>query len=246
MDTNGDRPEVFRGHLEECLKHFSRSLVSQTPGVPGQEVQIKKSLADFCGVMTSSVGRWMRGDNLPVGAELIKLKCYLDMVGYRVIEFERMPKARRYFAELIGFGVLSSEQAADLLDYTTASKIYEVLRGERGTGVDREQKMWGAWKNRKEELEQKKQQSQGLHRLDISLVQQTKTGTAKSAGRRVPTVRQEAVINIMEGLITLLEEKSFNQLSENQLTNLQETLLRLLSVLSAQLLKLEQLKGDSL
>ena len=109
---NKDEYEIFRGHLEECVRHLGTRLVSGMPYSPRGIAKKLKPIADFCGVTNRSVSRWLVARRFPVGEVLIKFSCYLDMIGYRVIELERMPKSRRNFAELIGFGVLSSRQAA--------------------------------------------------------------------------------------------------------------------------------------
>jgi hypothetical protein len=168
--------------------------------------------------------------------------CYLDMVGYRVIELERMPKVRRNFAELVGYGLLSSDQAAEFLGYSSTSTLYQVLQGHHGASEDKEQKMWDAWKERKEALQEKKEKSQEFYRLDIPL----------KIRQQVSAVRPKAVVSIMEGLLGLLEENSFEKLSDGELADLKasaDTVLRLsahLSALSSRLIMSEQQrKGGS-
>lgn len=240
---NEDKYEVFRGHFEECFKHFSVSLASRIPKGSCGAAQAKKPIADFCGVKIDSVTRWLYGTrSLPIGGQYIRLMCYLDMVGYRVIELERMPPVRRNFAELVGFGLLSSDQAAEFLGYSDTSTLYKVLRGDYGASDDKEQKMWNAWKERRGELVLKKEKSQELYCLDIPLKICPKAEETKPA--MLPS-RQTAVVNIMEGLLLLFEEGSF---SESNFANLQrsaDTILRLsahLSALSSRLIMSEQRK----
>lgn len=250
---NGDRYEVFRGHLEECLGHFDTSFASSAPKGSRGATQVKKRVADFCGVTINSVSRWLNNTgSFPVGEPLIKLMCYLDTVGYRVIELERMPKVRRGFAELLGYGFLSSKQAAEFLGYSSTSTLYQVLQGHHGASEDKDQKMWDAWKTRKEELEQKKERSRELHRLNIPSKVHPETEASKAPEQPVSSPHQTAVVRIMEGLLALLEGNSFEKLSGSDLANLQRsavTVLRLsahLSALSSQLITSpEQRKGGS-
>lgn len=246
---NEDRHEVFRGHLEECLWHLGTSLASSVPKGSRGAAQAKKPLADFCGVTIDSVTRWFHGTgSFPIGEPLIKLMCYLDMVGYRVIELERIPKVRRNFAELIGYGLLTSNQAAELLGYSSTSTLYQVLQGHHGASEDKDQKMWDAWKERKEELQQKKEKSQELYRLDIPLKVRPKAELL----RQVSAIRLKAVVSIMEGLLALLEEDSFEKLSDGGLADLKtsvDTVLRLSAHLSALISRLiiseQKQKGGS-
>jgi hypothetical protein len=244
--TENSKHEVYRGHFEECLRHLGTSLASSEANISRGAAQVKKPVADFCGVSIQSVTRWLNDTgSFPVGEPYIKLMCFLDMMGYRVIELERMPKVHRNFAELIGYGLLSSVHAAEFLGYSYTSTLYKVLQGHYGVSEDKEQKMWDAWKERKEELILKKEKSQELYRLDIPLKIRPKAEKSKSV---MSASRQTATVNIMEGLLSLLEDGS---LSESSLADLQrsaDTILRLsahLSALSSRLIMSEQRKGGS-
>lgn len=248
-----DRQEVFRGHIEECLRHLGMSIISSVPKGSRGAVQVKKPLADFCGVTIDAATRWLYGTRpLPIGETLIKLMCYLDMVGYLVIELERMPKVRRNFAELVGYGLLSSNQSAEFLGYSSKSTLYQVLQGHQGTSKNKDQKMWDIWKERKEELQQKKEKSQELYRLDITFKIRQKAELSKASERQISTSSHKAVVNIMEGLLALLEENPLKNLSDSELAGLKQstdTVLRLsahLSAISSRLIMSEQQrKGGS-
>lgn len=242
---NEDKHGVFRGHLEECLRHLRTSLASSVPKGSRGAGQVKRPIADFCGVTIDSVTRWLNTESFPVGEQYIKLVCFLDMIGYWVIGLERLPKVRRNFVELIGFGILSSNQAIKLLGYSETSTLYQVLQGHDGASQDKDQKMWDAWKERKEELVLKKEKSQELYRLDIPLKIHPKAKDSKSA---MSASRQTAVVNIMEGLLSLLEEGSLSGSSFADLQRSADTILRLsahLSALSSQLIMSEQRKGGN-
>lgn len=241
-----ESPEIFRGHFGECIKHLGASIVLQTPKGSRGAAEARKPLADFCGVTIASVARWFHSSGtLPVGEPCIRMMCYLNMVGYRVIELERMPRVLRNFAELVGFGLLSSEDAAELLGYSTTSTLYQVLHGQQGTSEDKDRKMWDAWKARKEELVLKKEKAKKLHYLCIPSKIRSKAEEHKPA--MLPS-RQTAVVNIMEGLLSLLEEGSLSESSFADLQQSADTILRLsahLSALSSRLIMSEQRKGGS-
>jgi len=247
--VNNEDREVFRGHMEECLRHLDSRLASRAPKGTKGAALVRKPVADFCGISVKTVSRWLRTGSLPVGEPLIKLMCYLDMVDYRVIELEKMPKVRRNFAELVGYGLLPIEQAAEFLGYSSTSTLYQVLQGHYDASKDKEQKMWDAWKERKEELQQKKEESQELYRLDIPHKVHPKAEVSKASERPMSASRKTAAVSIMEGLLALLEEGSFDNLSDSDLANLKQsanTVLRLsahLSALSSRFIMSEQRKG---
>ena len=226
----------FRGHLEECVRHLGDQLSAKAPKGTRGCLQAKKPIADFCGVSLDSAALWLQGGNLPIGDRLIKLTCYLDMIGYRVIELERMPKGRRNLVELIGFGILTTEKAVDLLGYSSASSLYQVLQGNQGISESKEEKAWDIWRGRKEDLQQKKEKAFELYSLD------SKPTASKTPEERQVLSSGSATIKIMEGLLIMLEQSSLEDLSDKDFAEFQKSadvVLRLsakLSTLSSRLL----------
>ena len=247
---NEDKQEVLRGHLEECLRHFGSRVASIAPKGSREISGLRKLVADFCEVEPKTVARWLQGDgSLPLGEPLIKLMCYLDMMGYRVIELERAPKGKRNFMELIGYGFLSGEEAIELLEYSDKSALYKMLRGQLGVSEDKEQKMWDLWKEKKEGLQIKKDRSREFHRLKIQPKNFTREEVLETLGRQA-TSRKKAIISIMEGLLALLDEISLEKLPEDDLVSLQQAtntvslLSARLSALSSQLTSERQTGGS--
>ncbi len=124
-----ERLEVMRGHLQECFNHFSTHFALQVPKQSREIGMLKMRIATFCGVTTQSISRWLNEKILPEGETRIKLMCYLNMVGYRIIELDRLspPVSLGNFVELIGFDLLSSRDAVTLLGYSTTSSLYDVI-----------------------------------------------------------------------------------------------------------------------
>ncbi len=249
----GDR-EVFRGHLDECLRHLAARLESRFPKGAKGLTKARLPIATFCGVAERTVERWLSSsDIMPVGEQHLKLMCFLDLQGYRVIELERMKRGRRGFSELIAFGLLSVEQANQTLGYKNIQDVYSVLQGRQGTSEEKDQKMWDAWKERKEELAKKKEEARDRYRLDWL----EPSPAAKSSSVVEPAhvaheldPRATAALSIMQGLLRLLEDGTFKNLKPRELKTLQrtggETIPRLsaqLSTLSSALIMLDQPKS---
>ena len=246
--------EVFRGHFDECLDHLKKRLDEKAPkGTRGVRT-VKEPIAAFCLVGIEAVHRWLQG-HPPKGIAYLRLMCYLDMIGYKVIEMERLKKSRRYFLELIGYGLLSPEKANGLIGYSENKHLYKVLSGKENTSKDKDERMWNAWKERREELEQKKEEASSRDRLDLlPLVSHETNLPARSTGEcqqegahaRYPA----AVIKVMEALLAMLEEIGLDRLSSSGWALLigaeRKTILRLsarLSDLSAKLITVDQHKG---
>ena len=95
------RQEIFRGHLDECLRHITQQ----------KDTEMRVLLMNFCKISRNTIDRWLRGSSIPEGINLIKAICFLHMRGYTIIEWRNMKPAHRVFAELMGFGVMSPEEA---------------------------------------------------------------------------------------------------------------------------------------
>ena len=123
--------EIFRGHVEECLKHLGLKLYQGIPRGSRGASEAKRPIADFCGVTVDTTTRWLNDPkHLPVGEVYIRLMCFLSVNGYRVLELERMKPKVRNFARLIGFGLVTSQEAAEMLNYSQISTLFQVLRGD--------------------------------------------------------------------------------------------------------------------
>ncbi len=210
--NQGQSPELFRGHLDECLNHLSIRIT----------YALRKRMADFCGIADKSAARWFN-ETIPIGETRIKLMCWLEIEGYVIIELERMRKTRRNFAELIGFGILSGKQASELLGYNRASALYQVLEGQCEASKDKDQKMWDLWKERRRGLEQKKAEK----RLNLDNSKPLEKVELKPQ-------QPLATISIMEGLLGLLEKQPI-EFSVSELANLPQSSVSIILKLSTRL-----------
>jgi hypothetical protein len=215
-----------------------------------------KPMADFCGVDRQTVKRWMSYDQdcpLPRGETLFKFMCYLDLHGYKVIEFERMPKVLRNFAELLGYGVVTADQAPELTGYGDKSQVYQVLNERDGISKEKETRMFEIWKEKRNELELKKRQAFEISRLEILFKSTTQEERPRQQVLALPepaksfSSRYSAMLLIMEGLLMSFEEGIFNNLSADDLVTLNSrsrgSILRLsahLSNLSSRLMTTER------
>jgi hypothetical protein len=183
---------------------------------------------------------------------LIKFICYLDLHGYRIIEFERLSRVQHNFAELIGYGILTGEQASLLLGYKNSWDFYSIFHERRTAGPDKEEGMYKLWKERREELEAKKEKAFDLYRVDIfSRAKQhgeTSSLQDNSSKDNSKALQASVAIPLMKALLTVLGEQAPEELSEEDLGSLaneETTILRLSSRLSTISLAVAGTKGDS-
>lgn len=157
MNINQEVPlEIHRGHFRDCLDHLGAWLSKMSPRYSKDSFETRKPIADFCGVRVQAVQSWFATSNMPLGLPRIRALCYLDLIGYRVIEFERMPKVLRHFSEVLGYGLLTPQEAATQVGFKQASSLYAVIWQKETLSDACSEKMWSIWKARREEIDKKK------------------------------------------------------------------------------------------
>lgn len=240
-----EKPEVFRGHIGECIQHLSDRINTRVVPYSRGAGVVKQPIATFCGVSVATVTRWLndKEGQIPVGECLLKLECWLDLHGYRVIELENMARSHRNFVELIGFGVLSSEAAATEVGYSSPANLLSALREGRFSR-DKEARVWKAWTDRREVLEQTKALARQKYHLSIDLGSRQSTPELKVAAvpPDVSVGSVDGAVQVMQGLLTWFDADVFH-LSDDQISALPklsgDTILRLsahLTTLSSRLM----------
>lgn len=237
----------FRGHVEECVRHLSARFLDAFPKGSKLSTERKRPIAEFCGVNIHAVDGWFfRGNHLPRGEHHLKLLCFLDLNGYKVIEFEGMPLKCKNFAKLIGYGLIKSEDAIEMLGYTQTSELFRALRGDVGLSKDREEKIWDMWKVRKDKLDEAVEEALHRFRLSFSKKRNQEVVESRAVVPSTPNTShcpRDGVVDIMQGLLKLLDSGVLQDLTDTDwdaLRNSSSTVLRLsshLSTLSAKLVK---------
>lgn len=243
--------EVMRGHLEECLEHLKKRFNSKIQRGQRGRPEAVRPLMDFCEVNSQTALKWMDGSieyPLPRGKCLLKLHCFLDFHGYKVIEFERMPKVLRNFAELIGYGVISIDDANQRVGYNDSQQIYQVLWEREGLSKEKEAKMWEIWKEYRDVLEQKKLYAFERHRFEILFKLDSSTEQLSQQGILALDLatgdgsRRLALINILKGTLGFFDGGLFDNLSSSEISDLKQigghTIHRLVAHLSNLSLKI--------
>jgi hypothetical protein len=237
----------FRGHVEECIKHLAARILEVYPRGTLASTEVKRPIAEFCGVNIHSVTSWFfRGNHLPRGEQYIKLMCFLDLNGYKVIELERMSIKCKNFTKLIGYSLIRSEDAIEMLGYTQVSDLFRALRGNTGFTPEKEEKLWDLWKARKDQLDEAVEEASLKFRLNFSRTQNQEVvelSAVMPTDSKPSNCPKEGVIEIMHGLLMLLDSGILQDLSDTDWAALRtssSTILRLsshLSTLSAKLVR---------
>lgn len=220
----------FRGYVEDCLQHFATTVTMENPENTRRIVQLRKHIAKFCGVCEDTVISWIRTSTSPTGSGWVKLACYLDTIGYKVIELERSPKELKCCVELIGLGLSTAEKLAKDMSYSKTHTLYSVLKKKRAASPEKRTIMWNVWKEKREEIEKRKERV----RKEVHAIESSQDTRKKAAPKKMATVlsgQSRAAINIMKGLLALLESGTLDELATSNEPTLRkaagETIMRI-------------------
>ena len=106
-----------RSTTAECLKDFFQRYEWEA---------VQPFMADYVGVEKSTVRRWYNG-KLPVGAEMLKVRVMLVLLGYSVEEFNALALPARQFAQAIALGLISPEDAQEMVGYENLQSLFALL-----------------------------------------------------------------------------------------------------------------------
>lgn len=120
------------GTTAECLLDYANRLLSIAPRGSKNASLVRLPLANFVGTGHRTVERWILDPkSLPKGMYLLKLRFFLQMIGYNITEIKNLSKEARLLAELMAFDILTLEGARIVLGLTPDNEdgIYRVVLG---------------------------------------------------------------------------------------------------------------------
>lgn len=131
---------ILKGTTEKCLVHFRDAPFS------GDK---KAVLAKFCRVnAASTVRRWLsKGQTKlrPVGVTLIRLRYYLELLGYEVSELSKLSKPLYIAGGLVAFGLVEIDELVTQFEIPGGRggrcQLLAVWHGEQGMSPERLKKV---------------------------------------------------------------------------------------------------------
>jgi hypothetical protein len=133
--------EVFKGTTAECLSHLGKHIGEN-------KIEKVKVIAVFCGTHYRTVEKWLEGKHPPIGENLVRMRVYLEHIGYSVTELLKLNPVVRDAARLCAFRVVPIAEIAEMVGYagrktvdsgrnTAVDAILGIFRGVQGVGKDR-------------------------------------------------------------------------------------------------------------
>lgn len=248
-------PEIFRGHFEECLAHLNQKIIALSRR-SSQKKRFIASLAKFCGVNIDAVSRWVHGNSaVPIGDNKIKLMCYFDLLGYKVIELENMSFLLRNLAEIIGFNVMAGTDATKIIGYAEPSTLYGIIAGKLTASKEKEETFRSLIKDKKEQLAQVKTKAKNeLPETDLNYIFPTRVEVSTAPAEQTQVLGTEnqkpySGTSLLPGLVVLLAEADLETISDEELAAWPTTAVEAIDQLAAKITKvkkrLERHNGDA-
>lgn len=147
--------KLFRGTTIECLAHFAEH--SLPPKGSKEAGKAKLPLVEFVRVHPDTVSAWIYGRNVPLGEPLIKLRLFLEAVGYELVEYVHgTDHVSHKLAELLAYDILTPEEAREHLGFGDTHSVFRLARADSDTNTARTQKVERLYGEAGEELAKKK------------------------------------------------------------------------------------------
>lgn len=109
---------------------------------------------------------------MPTAPVVLRATPVLEQLGYKVENQFHFSQKTANFCELISFGVLTWEQATDLIGYQHKQSVVDVLCGKENGSDKKRELFWDIWKSRREILEEKKEKFSKEFRQIFNIIHQ--------------------------------------------------------------------------
>lgn len=117
-----DTITVTNQPLAACLKDFARRFEGRNYAAQ------RKRISEFVGCShDSSVIYWLSGKYQPHGTSFWKTVVFFHLIGYRVEEFEQLRMEYQKAVILMGAGMVSPEELAEVFGYESKQQVSQLL-----------------------------------------------------------------------------------------------------------------------
>lgn len=143
---------LIRGPVKKCLAHY---FAAEWNG------NSRYALSELAGCAQKSVNEWARGAMMPKGQNLLRVSHYLAIVGYEVLEIEKLDPDIRSLGTAVMLSICTIDDIVAALEYggeTTPenrrSDLYRILIYGGGMTPERAKKATAFLETRRAQLEQ--------------------------------------------------------------------------------------------
>jgi hypothetical protein len=111
----------IRGSTSQCLADYLRHFPDRSA---------TELMAEFCDSHYRTALGWLRGEPLPKGLRLVKLRVFLQFVGYNVTDVIYTLNGAEPLSQLVALNLATVDEVRDELAYTKDDAVFRILHGE--------------------------------------------------------------------------------------------------------------------
>jgi len=117
--------------VERAWQSYAKSLPINTKNCR----ESRSEICEFVGVSPATIRRWMTANSVEgvEGINAIKLRIFLELVGYNVAELASIRSTVKTFAEILAFGIVTTEEACLYIygdfELRTLNRTYDLFFG---------------------------------------------------------------------------------------------------------------------
>lgn len=183
------------GSVEKCLMHYYDTI----SGLERAEMLFQRELlAEFTGASVHTVRRWnapARG--MPGGMVYIKLKFFLELLGYEVDELRKLATDYYGLAELAVFTSYDEKSLADELGYQNYQSVLNIMNGNGETSGSKLQKLMELRSVYENDIKASREAWANRIRIVVSPPREVKRpSSAKEAVTRVSDSHEENLLQL--------------------------------------------------
>ena len=211
----------FSGTTKECLYHYAENFLP--PKGARNSSEAKVPMAKFIGVNPETIVSWTSDRNKPLGGPLLKLRFFLEAVGYDVIELRNLRGQVNYLlAEMLAYGNLTIQEAQEQLGLGKPDSVFRIAHGNSNTSSERAAKIRKMHEDREAVMQAAK--SQLLKDLGVPGEEQIVSSTTTKVEREQEEVddKSMAILAHLVLAITPLLEKAVTNTTKEQRNKLRK------------------------
>lgn len=192
----------FRGTMEKCLEHF---VAENKFNVPSGTIFSKRNrICLLLGVGNNTGHAWFNKERLPLGEQALRLRVFLEFLGYTIMEREMLMPILSELSVQIALGTVSRKDVADYLG-TTVDVVLDMISGRQGVSAQREETVKALLElHRSDTAQRKKEWLDVIALLDLAGIANDPQVAVHAMTTTMPTVRTKDASDSVAMLAHLL------------------------------------------
>jgi hypothetical protein len=215
----------FHGTLEECVQHF---VAANKFDSADRAMYIKRNrVCDLIGISYPTGLQWFSKMRLPIGENALRLRVFLQLLGYTVIDRRPQTPSLQELSLVVAFACIPIQDIADYIG-GAYDVVLEMALGRQGISSQREEKLQVLLAGYKTEVERKKKEwlsvINELHLVGVAQESVTVAPTlpAKSSGHVNSSDPVEMLAHLLMVIKPLAERVASDECSPDDRKRLRE------------------------